>query len=471
MATKFFAGTRPIAANAAPALNEIRSQQRHPNPERQQQGFVSWFRNSSPYIHAHRKRTFVISFGGEAVLDPAFASHVHDLALLSSLGVRLVLVHGIRPQIDERLQKLGIPPRFYRHLRITDDTALQCVKEAAGLVRVEIEALLSMGLANSPMAGARIRVVSGNFVTARPIGVIDGIDYCHTGEIRKVDQEAIQQQLERHNVVLISPTGYSPSGEIFNLCAEQVATDIAIALQAEKLLLLTEQKLCEPGSGQLLQQLTTSQAEQFLEQHQDLAATVIHPLQAAIRSCQGGVQRAHLLERTQDGALLLELFTRDGSGTLISSTPFETLRQATLDDIPGILELIAPLEEQGKLVKRSREHLEMQIDDYTIIERDGLIIGCAALHDIRDSDAGIIACFAIHENYQNADRGKQLFASIHSQARQRQLQKLFVLSTQTMHWFVERGFQPAGLDDLPVALRRQYDHQRNTRILCLPLEP
>jgi len=375
VATKFFAGTRQIAANAAPALNEIRSQQRHPNPERQQQGFVSWFRNSSPYIHAHRKRTFVISFGGEAVLDPAFASHVHDLALLSSLGVRLVLVHGIRPQIDERLQKLGIPPRFYRHLRITDDTALQCVKEAAGLVRVEIEALLSMGLANSPMAGARIRVVSGNFVTARPIGVIDGIDYCHTGEIRKVDQEAIQQQLERHNVVLISPTGYSPSGEIFNLCAEQVATDIAIALQAEKLLLLTEQKLCEPGSGQLLQQLTTSQAEQFLEQHQDLAATVIHPLQAAIRSCQGGVQRAHLLERTQDGALLLELFTRDGSGTLISSTPFETLRQATLDDIPGILELIAPLEEQGKLVKRSREHLEMQIDDYTIIERDGLIIG------------------------------------------------------------------------------------------------
>ncbi len=212
-------------------MNEIDTHQRPPPPQRD---FVSWFRNSSPYIHAHRNRTFVISFGGEAVLDPAFANHIHDLALLSSLGIRLVLVHGIRPQIDARLDKLGITPSFYRHLRITDDVALQCVKEAAGLVRVEIEALLSMGQANSPMAGARIRVVSGNFVTARPIGVIDGIDYCHTGAIRKVDQSAIQQQLERHNVVLISPVGYSPSGEIFNLCAEQVATDIAIALQAEK---------------------------------------------------------------------------------------------------------------------------------------------------------------------------------------------------------------------------------------------
>lgn len=450
-------------------MNEIDTHQRPPPPP--QRDFVSWFRNSSPYIHAHRNRTFVISFGGEAVLDPAFANHIHDLALLSSLGIRLVLVHGIRPQIDERLQKLGITSRFYRHLRITDDVALQCVKEAAGLVRVEIEALLSMGLANSPMAGARIRVVSGNFVTARPIGVIDGIDYCHTGAIRKVDQAAIQQQLERHNVVLISPTGYSPSGEIFNLCAEQVATDIAIALQAEKILLLSEQKLCDPDSGQLLQQLTTTQAEQFLKQHKNLAATIIHPLQAAIRSCQGGVRRAHLLERTQDGALLLELFTRDGSGTLISSAPFETLRQATLNNIPGILELIAPLEEQGKLVKRSREHLEIEIGDYTIIERDGLIIGCAALHAIPDSDAGIITCFAIHEDYQNADRGKQLFAFIHRQARQRHLHKLFVLSTQTMHWFIERGFQPAELDALPHSLRQQYDHQRNTRILCLPIEP
>ncbi|UOA08707.1 amino-acid N-acetyltransferase [Methylobacter sp. S3L5C] len=430
-----------------------------------QNSFVNWFRGSSPYIHAHRNKTFVISFGGEAVLADDFDHHVHDFALLSSLGIRLVLVHGIRPQIDQRLTKLNSPALFHRHLRITDDLALQCVKEAAGLVRVEIEALLSMGLANSPMAGSGLKVASGNFVIAKPMGVIDGVDYCHTGEVRRVDSAAIHQQLDQNNIVLISPIGYSPSGEIFNLSAEQVATAVSIALKAEKLILLTEQTCCNPDDGEQIRQMTTNEADAFLQEYRDIEDTISLPLKAAIQSCRCGIERAHLLNRTINGALLLELFSRDGIGTLISSTPFEELRPATLNDIGGILELIKPLEQQGILAKRSREKIEMEIADYIIIERDGLIIGCTALHPNIQSRFGAIACLAVHPDYQGAARGDRLLNYVYRKAGQLALKKLFVLSTQTMHWFIERGFVSSDINSLPDPLKALYNPERNSKIL------
>ncbi|MFA6163579.1 MAG: amino-acid N-acetyltransferase [Methylobacter sp.] len=431
----------------------------------QQKSFVSWFRDSSPYIHAHRNKTFVISFGGEAILADDFEHHVHDFALLSSLGIRLVLVHGIRPQIDQRLNKLNTPALFHKHLRITDDLALQCVKEAAGLVRVEIEALLSMGLANSPMAGAKIKVASGNFVTAKPIGVIDGVDYCHTGEVRRIDSAAIHQQLDQNNVVLISPIGYSPSGEIFNLSAEQVAMAVSIALKAEKLILLTEESCCNPDNGEQIQQMTTAEANAFVQRHLDISSSMSLPLKAAIQSCQAGVDRVHLINRTIDGALLLELFSRDGIGALISSTPFEELRPANLNDIGGILELIKPLEQKGILTKRSREKIEMEIADYIVIERDGLIIGCTALHPVEQQPFGAIACLAVHPDYQGSARGNRMLEYVYRKASQLGLKKLFVLSTQTMHWFIERGFLSSDITQLPDQLKALYNPQRNSKIL------
>lgn len=435
-----------------------------------QKSFVSWFRDSSPYIHAHRNKTFVISFGGEALLADDFEHHVHDFALLSSLGIRLVLVHGIRPQIDQRLTKLNIPPLFHNNLRITDDLALQCVKEAAGLVRVEIEALLSMGLANSPMAGCSLKVASGNFVTAKPIGVINGVDYCHTGEVRRIDSTAIHQQLDQNNVVLISPIGYSPSGEIFNLSAEQVATAISIALKAEKLILLTEKSCCYPENNEQIRQMTTNEADIFLQQYQGLNDVISLPLKASIQACRSGIERVHLINRSIDGALLLELFSRDGIGTLISSTPFEELRPATLNDIGGILELIKPLEQQGILARRSREKIEMEISDYIIIERDGLIIGCTALHLNLDHHYGAIACLAIHPDYQRSSRGNRLLEYINQKAKELALKKLYVLSTQTMHWFIERGFLSSEINTLPDQLKSLYNPERNSKVLVKEIE-
>lgn len=427
--------------------------------------FVYWFRNSSPYIHAHRNKTFVVALGGEAVLADDFDHLVHDFALLNSLGIRLVLVHGIRPQVDQRLNMLQIQPKFHHNLRITDAQALQSVKEAAGLVRVEIEALLSLGLANSPMAGAKVKVASGNFVTAKPIGIIDGIDFCHTGEVRRVDSSAIHQLLDLDNVVLISPIGYSPSGEIFNLSAEQVATSVAIALKAEKLILLTEQPYCYPESNTPIPQMTITEANEFLTRHSELDDAINQPLKAAIKACQAGIERVHLLDRHHDGALLLELFTRDGNGMLISAMPFETLRAATLNDLGGILELIKPLEQQGKLAKRSREKIEMEISDYFVIERDGLIVGCTALHPDRNSKTGVVACLAVHEGYQGSNRGQRMLGYVEQKAKQLGLMQLFVLSTQTIHWFIERGFCSSCVDSLPEHFKALYNPQRNSKVL------
>lgn len=425
--------------------------------------FVSWFRNSSPYIHAHRNKTFVIYFSGEMVMEGC-DNLIHDFALLKSLGIRLVLIHGIRPQVDLRLKQQNISFKFHKNLRITSDTALQCVKEAAGLVRVEIEALLSMGLSNSPMAGAKINVASGNFVIAKPLGILDGVDYQHTGQVRRIEFDSIQQQLKHENVVLISPLGYSPTGEIFNLAAEQVATEVAIALQAEKLILLTEQSVT--SNKQQIQQMTTKEAELFLQQEDNIFETLHHSLNAAIQSCKQGVKRVHLINRHIDGALLLELFTRDGSGTLISAGQFEEIRAATLNDIVGMLELIKPLEDQGLLVKRSKEKLEMEINDYIVIERDGLIIGCTAFHCLNDKKSAEIACLAVHTDYQKSNRGSSLLDHLMNKAKTQKLKQLFVLSTQSMHWFIERGFKPTEIDTLPKQRKEFYNYERNSKILC-----
>ncbi|MFM8330727.1 MAG: amino-acid N-acetyltransferase [Candidatus Methylumidiphilus sp.] len=431
--------------------------------------FVRWFRDASPYIHAHRGRTFVVSFGGEALADGLFDNLVHDFAVLNSLGVKLVLAHGMRPQVEQRLRARGHQMRYANGLRVTDAAALACVKEAAGTVRVEIEALLSMGLANSPMAGARIRVASGNFVVAKPLGVRDGVDFGHTGEVRRVDVEGIRAALDRGDVVLLSPIGYSPTGEVFNLGAEEVATSVAAALRADKLLLLTEQDGVS-ADGSAIRQLTTEEAERLLQSGDGLDAAFAPHLRAAVHACRNGVRRTHLLNRRTDGATLLELFTRDGIGTLVSLSPFETLRPAEIKDVAGILELIRPLEKKGVLVKRTREHLETEVHDFSVIERDGLIIGCAALHPYLPEAMGELACLALHPDYRGDDRGERLLEHVEAKAQRLNLRKLFALTTQTAHWFREHGFAPATVGDLPAARQACYNPQRNSKILLKGLD-
>lgn len=431
--------------------------------------FVNWFRHSAPYIKAHRGRTFVIAFGGEFVADARFAHFLHDAALLNTLGVRLVLVHGARPQIEGLLRERGIKSRYHQGLRVTDAAALACVKQAAGSVRVEIEALLSTGIANSPMAGASIRVVSGNFVTARPLGVRNGVDFEHTGEVRRVDAQALKRVLDDNAVVLLSPLGYSPTGEVFNLSAEDVATAVAVELRADKLLCLAESIGLADEHKHLIRQLTLSEAQKLLSGKRALDAGVKRYLGCAVQACQNGVRRAHLISRRTDGALLLELFTRDGVGTLIAGDVYEDMRAATIDDVAGILELIAPLEEDGVLVRRSRERLETEIGHFTVMERDGMVIGCAALYPYPKEGVGELAGLAVHPDYRDAGRGEALLGEIERRAKQGKIKRLFVLTTHTPHWFQERAFKAGSIKDLPVARQALYNYQRNSKVFIKKL--
>ncbi|MFZ5723690.1 MAG: amino-acid N-acetyltransferase [Pseudomonadota bacterium] len=431
--------------------------------------WVQWFRNSSPYINAHRGRTFVLFVPGEAVASERFATLGHDIALLDSLGIRLVLVHGARPQIGAHLKQHGIETKFDRHTRITTAEALPYIEDAVGRVRIRIEAQLSMGLANSPMHNARLRALSGNFVTARPVGVRDGFDYQHTGEIRRIDTQAIGAALDAGAIVLLSPLGYSPTGEVFNLNSEEVATTAAIALKADKLIFLGDDEGVRDGSaagnGMLVRDLTPQQAQTLLSGKKVLDTTAARHLAAAAHATANGVARAHLISHVRDGALLQELFTRDGCGTLVSRESFETIRAAVVEDVGGILELIRPLEEAGVLVKRAREQLETEIRFFHVIERDGSIIGCAALYPLADR-AGELACVAVHADYQRAGRAAWLLEEIEKRARTQGMTRLYTLTTQTAHFFQEQGFAASAPGDLPEPKKSLYNLQRNSKVFA-----
>ncbi|WP_394236165.1 amino-acid N-acetyltransferase [Pseudomonas anguilliseptica] len=423
---------------------------------------VNWLRHASPYINAHRDCTFVVMLPGEGVAHPNFGNIVHDLVLLHSLGVRLVLVHGSRPQIEARLASNGLTPRFHRDLRITDSPTLECVIDAVGQLRIAIEARLSMDMARSPMQGSRLRITSGNFVTARPIGVVDGVDYHHTGEVRRIDRKGINRQLDERSIVLLSPLGYSPTGEIFNLACEDVATRAAIDLDADKLLLFGAECGLLDEAGKLVRELRPQQVPTHLQRLGNSYQGEL--LDAAAEACKAGVRRSHIVSYAEDGALLSELFTRTGNGTLVAQEQFESLREATIEDVGGLMELITPLEDQGILVRRSREVLEREIEQFSIVEREGLIIACAALYQIADSDFGELACLAVNPAYRHGGRGDELLERIEERARAQGLKTLFVLTTRTAHWFRERGFMPSSVDRLPAARASLYNYQRNSQV-------
>jgi len=438
--------------------------------------YVNWFRQSSPYINALRDNTVVVMLSGDSIEDPNFDNVIHDIALLNSLGMRLVLVYGARAQIEECLSTQGIDSNFHHRRRITDATTLQCAVTASGCVRASIEAKLSMGLINTPMHGSRIRLLSGNFVTARPVGVFDGVDLCHTGEVRRIDHRAIKQALDLDSIVLLSTIGYSPTGELFNLPVEEVAAQAAISLRADKLILLGTEQGITDSNGDTRSELLSNTAQRLLSQYRNqlndpnqTPSEVSQLLATAITAVDGGVSRCHMLSYKVDGAMLAELFTRDGSGTMITEESYEQVRDASVDDIGGIIELINPLEESGILVRRSRERLEAEIEQFIVIERDNAIIACAALYCFTEEKIGELACIAVARDYLGGNRGDVLLKAIEQRALTRGLNSLFVLTTRTAHWFLEQGFAAITVEQLPKKKQGIYNLQRNSKVFSKQL--
>jgi amino-acid N-acetyltransferase len=427
------------------------------------ESFVRWFRQVAPYLHAFRGRTFVVAFGGEMFAERArFASFIHDVSILAALGIRLVLAHGARPQIEAELKARGIRSHYSHGLRITDERALQAVKEAAGVLRVEIEALLSQGLPNSPMAGAQIRVASGNYITARPIGVVKGTDFLFTGAVRKVDAAGIARRLDAGEVALVPPLGYSPTGEVFNLAWEDVAESVAVALRADKLLMYTD-RLPADAKGEVIAELTAQEAETLLKK-ESLGASTIRVLQHGVRAVKAGVARSHIVTRRASGSLLLELFTHTGVGTMITAATVEKLRPARIEDVQGMLALIEPLEAEGTLVKRSRELLEAEIGNFLVVEHDGVIVGCAALYPFKEEKSAEFACLAVAEGYRDAGYGEDLLKACEERARSLRIRRLFALTTHAAHWFLEQGFRAGDVAKLPSRRQALYNWKRGSKV-------
>ncbi|MFN5722776.1 MAG: amino-acid N-acetyltransferase [Betaproteobacteria bacterium] len=437
--------------------------------------FGPWFRSVAPYIHAYRGETFVVAVAGEMIAAGKLNPFVQDLAILHAMGINIVLVHGFRPQVSEQLHAKGHPERFSNGLRITDATALDAAQEAAGQLRFEIEAAFSQGLPNTPMANATVRVISGNFLTAQPVGVVDGVDFMHSGVVRKVDAPAIRRAIETGTIVLLSPFGFSPTGEAFNLTMENVATATAIALQADKLIFMTEvpgiREVFDDPDSAIDTELTLADARRILSK----LPTPTHPtdtafyLQHCVKACEAGVERSHILPYSVDGALLMEVYTHDGIGTMVVDEKLESLREALADDVGGILKLIEPFERDGTLVRRERHEIERDLANYTVIEHDGVIFGCAALYPYPESQTAEMAALTVSPEVQGQGDGDRLLKRIEQRARSMGLSSLFVLTTRTMHWFIKRGFRQVDPDWLPEARKRKYNWDRRSVVLVKKL--
>ncbi|MCF6439952.1 amino-acid N-acetyltransferase [Pseudoalteromonas luteoviolacea] len=433
---------------------------------------VDGFRQSTPYVNAHRGKTFVVMLGGEAVDQPGYRSIINDVALLTSLGIKIVLVFGARPQFDTALANAGVHSEFHNEIRVTDSDSLQIIKQVSGAMQLDITAMLSMSLSSTPMSGTSLNVVSGNFVIAQPIGIDEGVDYHHSGRVRRIDVEGIRHQLDNNSIVLLGPISASVTGESFNLTAEEIATQVALRLDADKMLGFCHEAGILDEHGEAVAELMPNEAEQLLATEHGgnspcKSAAVF--LQAAIDACRGGVHRCHLVSYQEDGALLQELFSLDGIGTQIAPQSSEQLRSATISDINGVLNLLRPLEEQGYLVRRSREQLEMEIEQFTVIERDGVIIACAALYPFAEEQVGEFASLAVHPQYRDADRGSFLLRSVINKARRKGYKALFALTTRSIHWFLEQGFDCASIEDLPAKKKSLYNYQRRSKVLKLDL--
>lgn len=463
-----FSSTAPCRT---PSVQQSTLIAKHIDVNSNNEHFLQWFRHVSPYIHAHRGKTFVIMIPGDCLAQENFANIVSDIAILHALGVRLVVVHGARLQIEDELTRAGYNSTFHQGARITEREHLPYIVKAAGVARCQVEALFSSGLPNSPMFGAKIKIRGGNIIAARPQGIINGVDHQMTGKVRNVDRQAIIESLQNNCIVLLSPIGYSITGEVFNLSFTDVGISVANAIGADKVLIFNDDGPIYDRNGTLFRQLNLAQCEQFLaESSQHAPANSYFSLRAGYTACKKGVARAHIISSTEDGTLLRELFTRDGSGTMVYSDSYEMIRPAVLQDVPGILNVIGPLEQKGILVKRSRELLENEINYFTVLEKDNLIIGCAALYPMRDSAAGELACVAMMKEYQKGGRARTLLEHVEKQAKERRLDEIFVLTTRTAHWFIEQGFIEATVDDLPASKKALYNYQRNSKVLVKKLQ-
>lgn len=403
--------------------------------------YASWFRASTPYIRAHRGRTFVVLLGADALASENIVNMVHDLALLHVLGVRLVVVHGAETE---------------PHGRVTSE-ALAAIVTSVGTARAKLESLFATGVPLSPLRERHIPLVGGNLVTAKPAGVVEGVDQHAGGLVRRVHVDVVRNLLDAGDVVLISPIGHGTTGATYALIAEDLAATVAGNLRADKLIVYDAEARID-GRGDL----TTDELAR-VRADWDHGSRTARRLDALAEACRRGVERAHLVGFGEDGVLLKELFTAEGAGTQVSDGDYRLIRRAAPTDAGAIIELIRPLESSGALVARPRDLIERQIERFFVAELDGTLTGCCALFDL-GNNAAELACLV----GGNAV-GTRLLVAVESAARADDVQRLFALTTQATDWFVDHGFAQTSVDALPVDRKALYNYRRNSHVLTKDL--
>ena len=404
--------------------------------------YAQWFRASTPYIRAHRGRTFVVMLGADALACGNLTNIVHDLALLNVLGVRLVVVHGANDEVAGPL----------------NPDALEAARQSASDARGRLEALFATGLPQSPLRNRHIALVSGNLVTAQPSGIVAGVDQLGAGKPRRVQTDVVSALLAAGNVVLVPPVGYSPSGAAYFIEPEALAVRVAAELAADKLIVYhAASRVGDDGDF-------TTKAMDRLRTERTFDAVADRRLGALVDACRAGVERAHLVGFADDGVLLEELFTAEGAGTQVGDGDYRVVRRATAGDIGAIVDLIRPLEAAGVLVPRSRDRVEREIGDFFVAELDGAVNGCCALLPLGHGDAEL-ACLVGGDKV-----GTRLLAAVEKAARIASVSRLFALTTTATDWFLEHGFAVDVVAALPTDRRRLYSQQRNAKVLTKVLD-
>ena len=423
---------------------------------------VADLRGILQYVPRFRDRIFVIAIDGEIIESENFSNLLLDLAVLRSLNIRVVLVHGARHQIERRAQVEGITLSNADGSGITDAATLRVGLDAATRLTHELlEGLTSVDL----------RAAYANAIMAYPLGIIGGVDQQHTGKVERVDTETLQYLLEKGVVPVLPPLGFDGDGRTYRVNSDGIAVEVALALKAAKILFLCETGVLE-DEGQLVRQLSIAEAEESLKKRRGaMPRNLALKLEWAARACREGIPRVHLLDGHQNEALLTEVFSSEGIGTMIYSNDYQQIRKAQKKDVRRIISLIRQSVQNEELVRRTRSDIVNQLDDYWVLEVDRNIVGCIALHPYPKEDMGELACLYVNRASEHSGYGRRLMAFVENLAREKGLGNLFALSTQAFVYLQQKGgFREATPEILPPTRREKYDESgRHSRVLIKPV--
>lgn len=427
------------------------------------------------YMDRFKGQLFILKIDDSLMDHPLFPVLMRDIALLHKAGIRIIIVPGTRNSIDAQLKAWEIESKFHNGVRLTSEDALPLIEQA------------SLGVAQrimSHLTASGLRGIQGNWVLARSLGVIGGVDYMRTGKIERIQRDILEQLLNEKFVPIIPPIGWNKLGHAYNISSTELATEICKYMQVGKLFFIGSEngiklkglvtgkntKYLEPTESGVISAMDVDQAKELLELNSDvLNFAQMDYLLNAIHACEAGANRVHLLSGEFQGSVLTEVFSARGDGTMVYANQYSSIRPANIEDIPDILRIMQDYIAKGFLVPRTQESISEKLKDYVVYSIDNSIHGCGALHEFEDNCAEV-AGIAVGANYRKSGIGEAIVRHLISVGRMKGYKKLFLLTTQALDWFYPFGFEDGTIEDLPKSKRDHYNTKRNSRILVMPLD-